>query len=117
MVMVFHFNIEHWYSFSNSYRVWERVVRKGDTVIDATCGNGYDTLAMLKMVADESGRGRVYGFDVQKEALGSASSLLDESVNPTEVSLLHTFISSFLFYLKKKAYNLCMRGYHINNGK
>lgn len=64
-------------------------MRKGDTVIDATCGNGYDTLAMLKMVADESGQGRVYGFDVQKVALESASSLLENSVHPTEVSLPH----------------------------
>jgi ubiquinone/menaquinone biosynthesis C-methylase UbiE len=38
-------------------RVWKHVVQKGDTVIDATCGNGYDTLAMVKMVADESARG------------------------------------------------------------
>ncbi|KAF3436946.1 hypothetical protein FNV43_RR19699 [Rhamnella rubrinervis] len=75
-----------------AHLVWERVVRKGDTVIDATCGNGYDTLAMLKMVADESGQGRVYGFDIQKEALGSAASLLEESVNPTEKELVKLFL-------------------------
>ncbi|CAK9171266.1 unnamed protein product, partial [Ilex paraguariensis] len=58
-------------------QVWKHVVRKGDAVVDATCGNGYDTLVMLKMVADQSKRGRVYGMDVQKVAIESTSSLLD----------------------------------------
>ena len=55
--------------FSFLHRVWERVVRKGDTVIDATCGNGYDTLTMVKMVADESTKGCVYEMDIQNDAL------------------------------------------------
>ena len=71
-----------------AHRVWKHVVRKGDAVVDATCGNGYDTLAMLKLVADESCTGRVYGLDVQGEALVNTSSLLDESVNQAEVLLL-----------------------------
>lgn len=69
------------------FRIWKRVIQNGDTVIDATCGNGYDTLAMLKMVADESGRGRVYGIDIQGDALKSTASLLDESVTLKEVIL------------------------------
>ncbi|CAN1157867.1 Putative rRNA methylase YtqB [Linum perenne] len=72
-------------------RVWSRVVKPGDTVIDATCGNGHDTLAMLKLVADESGRGRVYGLDIQKDALNSSSSLLDESLTPKERELVKLF--------------------------
>ena len=55
-------------------------------MVDATCGNGYDTLAMLKMVADEAGSARVYAMDVQKEALESTSALLDESLCKKEVS-------------------------------
>ena len=75
-------------------RVWKHVVQKGDMVIDATCGNGYDTLAMVKMVADESARGCVYAMDIQNDALESASSLLKESLNPNEVPLSHN-----IFYL------------------
>ncbi|EXB36997.1 hypothetical protein L484_018376 [Morus notabilis] len=74
-----------------AHRVWERVVRKGDTVIDATCGNGYDTLTLLKMVADESHQGRVYGLDVQKAALESTSSLLEQSVSSNEKELVKLF--------------------------
>lgn len=68
-----------------THRLWKHVVQKGDTVIDATCGNGYDTLAMLKLVADESGLGCVYGLDIQREAVGSTASLLNETVNEAEV--------------------------------
>ncbi|XP_044504662.1 putative rRNA methylase YtqB isoform X2 [Mangifera indica] len=71
--------------------VWKHVVQKGDTAVDATCGNGHDTLAMLKMVADESGMACVYGFDIQREALESTSSLLDGTVNQAEKGLVKLF--------------------------
>ncbi|XP_075644152.1 tRNA (mnm(5)s(2)U34)-methyltransferase, chloroplastic isoform X2 [Castanea sativa] len=71
-----------------AHLVWKHVVQKGDTVIDATCGNGYDTLAMVKMVADESARGCVYAMDIQNGALENASSLLEESLNPNEKGLV-----------------------------
>ncbi|KAM1456935.1 hypothetical protein ACFX13_035025 [Malus domestica] len=74
-----------------SHLVWKHVVQKGDTVIDATCGNGHDTLAMLKMVADESGKGSVYGLDIQEAALQKTSSLLEESVTPNEKGLIKLF--------------------------
>ncbi|KAK4594887.1 hypothetical protein RGQ29_018569 [Quercus rubra] len=71
-----------------AHLVWKHVVQKGDTVIDATCGNGYDTLAMVKMVADESARGCVYAMDIQNDALENASTLLEESLNPNEKELV-----------------------------
>lgn len=70
------------------HRVWKCVVQKGDAVIDATCGNGYDTLAMLKMVADKSQKGRVYALDLQDVALQNTRSLLDESLDDNEVLLI-----------------------------
>ena len=41
-------------------------VRGGDAVIDATCGNGHDTLLLAGLVGAE---GHVWGFDVQQEAI------------------------------------------------
>lgn len=41
-------------------------IKKGDTVVDATCGNGNDTLFLAGLVGTE---GRVYGFDIQSEAI------------------------------------------------
>lgn len=69
-------------------RVWKRVVQQGDALVDATCGNGYDTLAMVKMVANKSQTGRVYAMDVQKIALDNTLSLLDQSLNQDEVLTL-----------------------------
>ncbi|KAL0353396.1 UNVERIFIED_CONTAM: hypothetical protein Sangu_0920900 [Sesamum angustifolium] len=74
-----------------AHSVWKNVVRKGDLAIDATCGNGYDTLAMLRLIADETRRGRVYAMDLQKDALESTSSLLDRSVNNDERELVELY--------------------------
>ncbi|MFT9820255.1 class I SAM-dependent methyltransferase [Lysinibacillus sp. NPDC056185] len=41
-------------------------VEEGDTVVDATAGNGHDTLFLAQLVGDE---GQVYAFDVQKSAV------------------------------------------------
>ncbi|XP_025012128.1 putative rRNA methylase YtqB isoform X2 [Ricinus communis] len=74
-----------------AHLVWKHVLQKGDTVVDATCGNGHDTLALLKMVADESGNGHVYGMDIQSDALDNTSSLLDETVTSEEKELVKLF--------------------------
>lgn len=42
------------------------VIKEGDTVIDATMGNGNDTLFLSKLVGDA---GKVIAFDIQKVAL------------------------------------------------
>ena len=41
-------------------------VKRGDTVIDATCGTGRDTLALAKAVGSE---GVVFAFDIQQAAI------------------------------------------------
>ena len=43
-----------------------RRVRDGDIVIDATMGNGHDTLFLAGLVGE---RGHVYAFDVQQQAI------------------------------------------------
>ncbi|KAL2475868.1 S-adenosyl-L-methionine-dependent methyltransferase superfamily protein [Abeliophyllum distichum] len=74
-----------------AHSVWKNVIRKGDVVVDATCGNGYDTLAMLRLVADETRRGRVYAMDLQKVALENTYSLLGQSVNSDERELVELY--------------------------
>lgn len=60
-------------------------------MVDATCGNGNDTLALLKMVADETARGRVYGMDIQDSAIESTSSFLKMSVDDDHQGLVKLF--------------------------
>ncbi|XP_057459181.1 uncharacterized protein LOC130749837 [Lotus japonicus] len=74
-----------------AHMVWKQVVQKGDTVIDATCGNGFDTLAMLNLVADDSHNGYVYALDIQKDALNNTSLLLEESINADKKQLVKLF--------------------------
>lgn len=40
-------------------------IQEDSIVIDATCGNGHDTLFLAKQVPN----GKVFGFDIQKELL------------------------------------------------
>jgi len=49
------------------------VVTEGDTVVDATVGNGNDTLFLAGLVGE---KGRVYGFDIQQEAIYNTEGLL-----------------------------------------
>ena len=55
--------------------VLERAVRPGDTVVDATMGNGHDTLMLCESVGPE---GRVYAFDVQEDAVAETEKLLKD---------------------------------------
>jgi tRNA G37 N-methylase Trm5 len=53
-------------SLYQSHDIIMRVVKPGDTVIDATAGNGGDTVFLAKLTG--SG-GKVYCFDIQQRAL------------------------------------------------
>lgn len=44
----------------------KRVLHEGDRAVDATMGNGHDTLMLCNLVGDT---GRVYAFDVQQQAV------------------------------------------------
>lgn len=47
----------------------EKMIKNGDIVVDATVGNGNDTLKLSNAVGEN---GKVYGFDIQKSAIESA---------------------------------------------
>ncbi len=53
-------------SLGISHDIVKQVIGKGDIVIDATAGNGNDTLFLAEIVGVE---GHVYSFDVQRKAL------------------------------------------------
>jgi len=50
-----------------------QVLKAGDVAVDATAGNGWDTLFLARQVGPE---GRVYAFDLQKRSLDHTSALL-----------------------------------------
>ena len=56
--------------------VLERAVQAGDAVVDATMGNGHDTLFLAQQVGPS---GHVYAFDIQESAVTSTRKLLEEN--------------------------------------
>ncbi len=63
------------------------VVRPGDHVVDATAGNGHDTLFLARLVGPD---GRVMAFDVQEEAIAAARArLLGNGITDDRVVLVH----------------------------
>lgn len=49
-----------------SHEILKQAIVPGDSVIDATVGNGNDTVVLAKAVGS---LGKVYGFDIQEEAI------------------------------------------------
>lgn len=59
-----------------SHDIISKVVKKGDSVVDATAGNGKDTIFLAELVG--SG-GRVYAFDLQEEAVAETEKVLQQA--------------------------------------
>ena len=77
--------------------VLEKAVRAGDTVIDATMGTGHDTLMLCEAVGSE---GRVYAFDIQKDAVQKTGELLRSHGMIDRASLFNTGHEHMKEYVK-----------------
>ena len=49
-----------------SHSMLQECIKSGDCVVDATMGNGNDTIFLSKLVQNE---GKVFAFDIQEAAL------------------------------------------------
>lgn len=58
-----------------SHELLQDVIELGDSVVDATMGNGNDTLFFAELVGET---GKVYAFDVQQQALDNTTKRLEE---------------------------------------
>ncbi|MBM7704848.1 class I SAM-dependent methyltransferase [Metabacillus iocasae] len=72
--------------------VLERAVHPGDIVVDATIGNGHDTLFLSNLIGEH---GHVYGFDVQQDALEKTAKRLQEHSVYDRVTLFHASHEQF----------------------
>ena len=63
------------------------VLRDGSLAVDATVGNGHDTLFLARQVGPS---GRVWGFDVQADTLARVQAQLEQCDLAGRVQLLHT---------------------------
>lgn len=63
-----------------------RVVLPGDTVVDATAGNGHDTVFLARLAGPS---GQVHAFDVQEEAIRATRERLEKEGLLTSAVHLH----------------------------
>lgn len=69
-----------------AHRVIQRALHPGCIAVDATMGNGHDTLFLARHVG---AAGHVYGLDVQEMALAASHDRLAEAELLHRVTLLH----------------------------
>jgi len=62
------------------------VLKQGGKAVDATAGNGNDTLFLARLVGQE---GQVFAFDIQAEALSRTRELLERHGAAKQVTLFH----------------------------
>lgn len=78
--------------------IYEKFIKKGDIVIDATCGNGNDTLALSKLAK------KVYAFDIQTDAINSTKELLNKNKinNVILINDSHEYVDKYIEEYKNK---------------
>ncbi|MEH6906429.1 16S rRNA (cytosine(1402)-N(4))-methyltransferase [Bacillus sp. AFS006103] len=65
----------------------QKAVNPGDIVVDATVGNGYDTVFLAGLVGES---GHVFGFDIQEEAIMASKERLTRQSLSERVTLFHS---------------------------
>lgn len=59
-----------------AHMLWDKLLCKNDIVIDATIGNGKDTLVLAALLSSKGG-GKLWGLDIQPKALEATKALLE----------------------------------------
>ncbi len=60
-------------------------IKLGNVVVDATVGNGHDTILLAELVGQE---GKVYGFDIQETAINNTNQKIAENSLTERVYLI-----------------------------
>lgn len=71
-----------------AHHYWGLLLEIGDTVIDATCGNGHDTLFLAKQCLRKN-KGQLITLDIQMKALTEAKKLLFSEISEEILSRIH----------------------------
>lgn len=79
-------------------RLIQRVTKEGDLVVDATAGNGNDTLFLAETVGPS---GKVFAFDIQQEALNATKQRLIQHDCLEQVELICDSHANVGHYVKK----------------
>jgi Putative rRNA methylase len=64
---------------------WRAIVLTGDIVIDATCGNGHDTLTLAQLSLN-AGNGIIYAIDLQESAIENTKKILAQHYSQEDLA-------------------------------
>lgn len=81
-----------------AHSYWKQILQPNDNAIDATCGNGKDTLVLAKLLFSHSQESSLIGIDIQSEALERTRTLLSSHLSENEnarIFLYHQSHASF----------------------
>lgn len=62
-----------------AHSYWSQILQPGDTAVDATSGNGHDTLFLAERVLTPT-KGTLYAFDIQSDALEQTRKRIEEAL-------------------------------------
>ena len=89
-----------------AHTFWAKVLSPNDSAIDATCGNGHDTLILAKLLP----QGKVFSIDLQEAAIEKTRKKVIQEGLEKRITLLHQSHESFPDILPKSiqliVYNL-----------
>ncbi|MEY2193542.1 class I SAM-dependent methyltransferase [Neobacillus sp. BF23-41] len=103
-------NIDKILPFAKSLLI--KAVKPGDVVIDATVGNGYDTVFLAELVGES---GQVFGFDIQNEAIVASKARLKQKCLSERATIFHSG-HEYLFKLIPTNYHGKISGAIFNLG-
>ncbi len=64
-----------------AHRYWKEILKPNDHAIDATCGNGKDSLVLAQYLFSHSLESSLIGIDIQSEAIERTRTLLASHLN------------------------------------
>jgi hypothetical protein len=75
-----------------AHHYWQRLLYNGGWAIDATLGNGKDTLKLAQLLAGKPGG--IIGIDIQPQAVQRTLEHLQDHLSPEELGRIHLFCQS-----------------------
>lgn len=67
---------------------WSTLLKAGDSAIDATCGNGHDTLKIAEILLEDP-QSHLWIIDLQHEALAATRKQLENRFTPAQLKHVH----------------------------
>jgi len=91
-----------------AHAYWKKLLKIGDIVIDATCGNGHDTVFLANLILDDTRKGYLIAMDIQEQAIENTRDRLHAKFSPDlhGIEFVQQCHSSFSPHLKNESVTL-----------